>query len=102
VAGLYEEIGLFREPLGGLERELRHAALAVERAAVDGPEEGDPAIFGRVLREAQAAHDRVQRAAYHELHRDPYRPDMAPEILSRVPPALHGLHEDVRLAARFP
>src|SRR6185295_18809286 len=39
VAELYEAIGLFEEPLGGLERELRHAAQAVERAAVEGPEE---------------------------------------------------------------
>jgi len=99
VAELYEAIGLFREPLGGLERELRHAALAVERAAVEGPEEVDPAVFGRVLREARAAHDRVQRAAYHELHREPYRPEMAPEILARVPPDLDALNEDVVVRA---
>ena len=103
VAELYEAIGLFKEPLGGLERELRHAALVVERAAVEGPEEIDPAVFGRVLREARTAHDRVQRAAYHELHRDPYRPEMAPEILARVPPDLDALNEDVvvRAASRF-
>ncbi|HEV8579972.1 MAG TPA: SNF2-related protein [Thermoanaerobaculia bacterium] len=103
VAGLYEEIGLFREPLGGLERELRHAALALERAAVEGPEEVDPADFKKVLREARTAHDRVQRAAYHELHRDPYRPEMAAEILLRVPPDLDALNEDVvvRAASRF-
>jgi ATP-dependent helicase HepA len=103
VAGLYEAIGLFSEPLGGLERELRHAALAVERAAVEGPEEVDPAVFDRVLREARTAHDRVQRAAFHELHRDPYRPEMAPEILARVPPDLDALNEDVvvRAASRF-
>jgi ATP-dependent helicase HepA len=103
VVGLYEAIGLFREPLGGLERELRHAALAVERAAIEGPEEVGPAVFGKVLREARDAHDRVRRAAYHELHRDPYRPEMAPEILSRVPPDLDALNEDVavRAASRF-
>jgi ATP-dependent helicase HepA len=103
VSDLYEAIGLFREPLGGLERELRHAAKALERAAVEGPEEVDAAIFGNVLHEARAAHDRVQRAAYHELHRDPYRPEMAPEILARVPPDLDALNEDVvvRAASRF-
>ncbi|HEX9945374.1 MAG TPA: helicase-related protein [Thermoanaerobaculia bacterium] len=103
VAGLYEAIGLFTEPLGSLERELRHAAQAVERAALDGPEEVEPAAFRRVLREAQAAHDRVQRAAYHELHRDPYRPAMAGEILARVPPDLDALNESVvvRAASRF-
>src|SRR6185295_1690212 len=103
VAELYEAIGLFREPLGGLERELRHAAQAVERAAVEGPDEVDAAFFDRELREARAAHDRVQRAAYHELHRDPYRPEMAPRILARVPPDLDALNEDVvvRAASRF-
>jgi ATP-dependent helicase HepA len=103
VAGLYEAIGLFTEPLGGLERELRHAAQAVERAALDGPEEVDATAFRKVLREAQAAHDRVQRAAYHELHRDPYRPEMAGEVLARVPPDLDALNESVvvRAASRF-
>jgi ATP-dependent helicase HepA len=103
VADLYEAIGLFREPLGGLERELRHAAQAVERAAIEGPDEVDAAGFGKVLREARAAHDRVQRAAYHELHRDPYRPETAPEILARVPRDLDALNEDVviRAASRF-
>jgi len=103
VADLYEAIGLFREPLGGLERELRHVAQAVEKAAVEGPEEVDPAVFRSVLKEAQAAHDRVQNAAFHELHRDPYRPEMAAEILSRVPPELDALNESVvvRAASRF-
>jgi ATP-dependent helicase HepA len=103
LAGLYEAIGLFEEPLGGLERELRHVTRAVEREAVQGSEEVDPAVFAGVLREAQEAHDRVRSAAYHELHRDPYRPEMAEEILARVPPDLDLLHESVvlRAAARF-
>ncbi len=101
VAGLYEGIGLFNEPLGGLEPELRHVTRAIEQAAVEGPEES--ADFERVLREARAAHDRVQRAAYHELHRDPYRPEMAAGILARVPPDLDALNESVvvRAASRF-
>jgi ATP-dependent helicase HepA len=103
VASLYEAIGLFEEPLGGLERELRHVAQAVEREAVDGAEKEDPKVFDKVLREAQAAHSRVQKAAFHELHREPYSPEMAPGILARVPPELDRLNEDVvlRAAARF-
>jgi ATP-dependent helicase HepA len=103
VAGLYEGIGLFTAPLGGLERELRHVARAIETSAVEGPEEVGPADFEKVLRAAQEAHDRVRRAAYHELHRDPYRPEMAAEILSRVPPGLDALNESVvvRAASRF-
>jgi ATP-dependent helicase HepA len=103
VAGLYEGIGLFREPLGGLERELRHMTRAVEQAAVDGPAEVGLADFEKILREARAAHDRVQKAAYHELHRDPYRPEMAAGLLARVPPDLDALNESVvvRAASRF-
>ena len=76
---------------------------AIEQAAVEGPEEIGPADFEKVLREARAAHDRVQRAAYHELHRDPYRPEMAEGILARVPPDLDALNESVvvRAASRF-
>jgi ATP-dependent helicase HepA len=103
VADLHEAIGLFRAPLGGLERELRHVARAVEKAAVDGPEKIAPGTFDAVLHEAQEAHNRVQQAAYHELHRDPYRPEMAAGILARVPPELDRLNEDLvlRAAARF-
>jgi ATP-dependent helicase HepA len=103
VAALYESIGLFAEPLGGLEPELRHMTRAVEAAAVEGPEEIGPADFEAVLREAREARDRVQRAAYHELHRDPYRPDMEGGILARVPPDLDALNESVvvRAASRF-
>ena len=103
VADLYEGIGLFREPLGGLEREMRRVAQAVEKAALEEPREIDPTVFRQVLTEARAAHDRVQNAAYHELHRDPYQPGMAPEILSRVPPELDALNEGVvvRAASRF-
>ncbi len=62
-----------------------------------------PADFAAALRAAQEAHNRVQQAAYHELHRDPYRPGMAPEILGRVPANLDLLNESVvvRAASRF-
>ncbi len=99
VANLHEAIGLFEEPLGGLERELRHVARAVEREALHGSEDPDPAAFADVLREAQEAHDRVRQAAFHELHRDPFRPGMVPEILARVPPDLDRLNEDVVMRA---
>jgi ATP-dependent helicase HepA len=104
VALLYEAVGLFTEPLGGLERELRHVARAVEQEAVSGASgtgagEVDPKVFAAVLEEAQEAHGRVQQAAYHELHRDPYRPAMAPDLLARVPPGLDSLSEDVVMRA---
>jgi ATP-dependent helicase HepA len=103
VVGLYEEIGLFREPMGGLERELRHVALAIAEVALSGTEEVGAEAFAGVLAETEEARTRVQQAAYHELHRDPYRPEMAPSILARVPAELEVLTESVvlRAASRF-
>jgi ATP-dependent helicase HepA len=46
-----------------------------------------------------AARTRIREAAYQELHRDRYRPEMAERILSRVPRELDGLNEDVIVAA---
>ncbi|MEM7585739.1 MAG: helicase-related protein [Acidobacteriota bacterium] len=108
VARLYEGIGLFREPLGGLERELRHVEQAIAGVAHDSrgradSAEIDPAVFDSVLAEARQAGARVREAAFHALHHEPYRQDMAEEILRRVPPDLDSLNEDVvlRAAARF-
>jgi ATP-dependent helicase HepA len=111
VAALYEGIGLFREPLGGLERELRHVARAVEQAAAEpapldghnGPDELPADAFAAVLAEAREASTRVQQAAFHELHRDPFRPELGPGILARVPPDLDAVTESTvtRAAARF-
>ncbi len=103
LVGLYEAIGLFEEPLGGLVRELRHVAREVEKEAVEGASEVDPAVFEAVLQEAREAHDRVQQAAYHELHREPYEGGMAEDVLARVPSELDALIEDlvVRAASRF-
>lgn len=100
---LYEEIGLFREPLAGLERELASLARAVEEAALAGPFDVGPDAFAGVLDEARAARGRVLAAAYHELHRDPYRPELAPGILARVPPDLEPVTQSLveRAASRF-
>ncbi len=103
IVRLYEKIDLFSEPLGGLERELRHVAREVERVALEGPEDVPRDTFDAVLEEAKEANLRVREAAYHELLREPYRAEMAPGILARVPPELEELNEDVvlRAAARF-
>ena len=103
VAELYESIGLFREPLGGLERELRHVTRRIEEVALDEPDACAVDAFQEVLDEARGAADRVRDAAYHELHREPYTADMAESILARVPDELDAVTEDVvmRAAARF-
>lgn len=99
VARLYEDMGLFEQSLGGIDRELRHIGKEIERVAVDGPETIGVAAFEDVLNEAEAAQTRVQEAAFNQLHRDPYEQPMADEILARVPPNLESLTKEVILKA---
>ena len=99
VVALYESLGIFEEPLGGLDRELTAIRAAIEKVVLSDTEVPDPAKFGSVLKKAHRARDRVREAAMHELHRQPYRPEMAAEILARVPDELEELTKDVVLAA---
>jgi len=99
VVQLYESLGIFREPMGGMERELSQVQSAIEQMVLSGAEAADPAAFRTVLDEAHQARDRVREAAMHELHRNPYRPEMAEPILARVPDGLDELTEAVVLGA---
>jgi len=99
VARLFESLGLFREPLAGLEPELARVEPALETVALDPGDAGALATLERVVREARAAGTRVRDAAHRELHRDRYRPEMAEAILARVPDELDALNQDVVVAA---
>jgi ATP-dependent helicase HepA len=99
VVELYESLGVFRRPLGGIERELAGVAAAVERMALTEGDLPDTFGFHEIVAEAEIAYDRIQKAAHHELHRNPFRPEMADTILSRVPGDLDELTRDVILAA---
>ncbi|MCP4902578.1 MAG: DEAD/DEAH box helicase family protein [bacterium] len=99
VVHLYEEMGLFRESLGGIDRELRHIAREIARAAVDESADIGPGFFADLLDRALEARTKVQEAAYRELHRNPYSDSMAGEILERVPAELETLIADVALRA---
>ncbi len=99
VIEVYESLGMFRRPLGGLDRELAGAQQAIEDLALSAGELPTESGLTQIVHGAQAALDRIAQAAHHELHRDPYRPEMAEEILARVPQDLEELTEDVILAA---
>jgi ATP-dependent helicase HepA len=102
IASLYEELGLFRQPMSGLERELSGVAATIESLAAEETSGIDATWrerFGSILQDAEDAYDRVQKAAYHELHRDPYRPELATAILDRIPPDLESLTRDVVVGA---
>ncbi len=98
IARLHEALGLFQEPLGGLDRELAAVEAEVESAALDGgPVPADR--FATLVEEVRQARRRVRDAAHQALHQSPYRPEMAEFILRRVPHHLDELNEEVVLAA---
>jgi ATP-dependent helicase HepA len=103
VVRLFERLGLFREPIAGLEPQLAHVEGVLARAARDPGASLSDERIEQVVAEAQEARTRIRDAAYQQLHRDPYRPDMAAPILARVPADLDARMEDVmtRAASRL-
>jgi ATP-dependent helicase HepA len=93
VVRLFEELGVFREPLAGLEPQLAPVEGALEEIALDPSATLTEERFDALVSAAQEAHTRIREAAYHELHRDPYRPEMGPSLLARIPPDLDALNE---------
>ena len=99
VARLFEALGLFREPLAGLEPELARVEAALELAALSPSGSLSPEREAAILGGARAAQSRIREAAWREMHREPYRSEMAGALLARVPPDLDSLNEDVVTAA---
>ena len=99
VVRLFEALGLFREPLAGLEPQLAHVEGAIEEIALDPLASLSDAGIEALVSEAHAARTRIREAAYQQLHRDPYRSDMAAGILARVPEELDALNQEVVVTA---
>ena len=95
VVRLFESIGLFREPMAGLEPQLAHLERAIEDIALNPGASLADARLAELIADAEAARTRVHEAAYRQLHRDPYRAELGPAILARVPPDLDALIERV-------
>ena len=95
VARLFETLGVFREPLAGLEPQLTQIEGALEDVALDPEAKLTDDRLEQLLVDARAARTRIREAAYQQLHRAPYRPDMAAGILARVPPDLDALTERI-------
>src|SRR5688572_14855699 len=85
VVRLFETLGLFHEPLAGLEPQLAHIEGAIEDVALDPQAALSDERLETLVREARAARTRIREAAYQQLHRDPYRSEMGAGILARVP-----------------
>jgi ATP-dependent helicase HepA len=99
VTRVFEAIGLFREPLAGLEPHLAHVEGALDAIVVDPSASLTTGQFEALVGDTKRAHSRIREAAYQQLHRDPYRPEMAPAILARVPAGLDALNQHVIVAA---
>jgi ATP-dependent helicase HepA len=99
VVRLFEALGLFREPLAGLEPQLAPVEGALEAIALDPNASLSESQFAQLVGHAQEARTRIRQAAYQQLHRDPYRADMAPGILARIPKELDELNQEVVINA---
>ena len=99
VVRLFKALGVFRTPLAGLEPQLAPVEGAIDEIALDPVASLSEERFEQLVGDAQAAHTRIREAAYQQLHRDPYKSEMAPAILARVPPDLDARNEQAVLAA---
>jgi len=99
VVRLFEALGLFREPLAGLETQLAHVEGALEEIAMDPEASLSDERFNALIAETHSARSRIREAAYQQLHRDPYRAAMGPAILARIPKDLDELNQEVVVTA---
>ena len=81
LVALYERIGLFTSPLGGLERSLSAVEAGIDRAR----RLGKPLPIEELAAEVARAAEARQRAVYHHLHRDGYAPEREAGIRARIP-----------------
>jgi ATP-dependent helicase HepA len=96
---VFEALGLFREPLAGLEPQLAPIADALQQLALDPAAALTDDRLAALLEQAQAARSRIREAAFQHLHRFPYRREMAAGILARIPEELDALNQEVVVTA---
>ncbi|MEO8678805.1 MAG: helicase-related protein [Vicinamibacterales bacterium] len=99
VVRLFEALGLFHEPLAGIEPQLAPVEGALETIALDPNASLSDERVAALVAEAHSARTRIREAAYQQLHRDPYRPEMAAAILARIPGELDELNQEVVITA---
>jgi ATP-dependent helicase HepA len=95
VVRLFEELGLFHEPMAGVEPQLAHVESALEEIALDPSASLSDGRVDALVGVARAARTRIREAAYQELHRHPYRREIGPDLLARIPAELDALNEKI-------
>jgi ATP-dependent helicase HepA len=95
VVRMFERLGLFREPIAGVEAQLAHVEAALEEIALKRDASLSDDQIEQLIAAAQAARTRIHEAVYQQLHRDPYRAELGPSLLARVPAGLDALMEQV-------
>jgi ATP-dependent helicase HepA len=96
---LFEALGLFREPLAGVEPELAQVENTLDAVAADPSASLPDDACAALVSEVGAARTRIREAAFQQLHRHPYSAGMAAGLLARVPAGLDALNQDVVVAA---
>jgi ATP-dependent helicase HepA len=99
VVRLFEALGLFREPLAGLEPQLAPIDDALQQLALDPAASLTDEQLAALLEQAHAARSRIREAAFQHLHQFPYRKEMAAGILARIPKELDALNQEVAVTA---
>ena len=92
-----EALGLFEAPLGAVAGDEGFGGPQDEASEANQRPTGID--VASLITRAQGMRTRGREAAYGELHRDPYRPDLGPAILARIPPDLDSLIERVVVSA---
>jgi ATP-dependent helicase HepA len=98
-ARLFEALGLFREPLAGIEPQLAPIEQALQRIALEPNASLSDDELAALVAQARAARSRIREAAYQHLHQFPYRKEMAAGILARIPKDLDALTQEVVVTA---
>jgi RNA polymerase recycling family C-terminal len=96
---LFARLGLFREPMAGVEPQLAHVERALEELALHPDSALSDAQLEQLIADARAARTRIHEAAYRQLHREPYSAELGPAILARVPADLDAQIEQVVVGA---
>jgi ATP-dependent helicase HepA len=89
----YEELGVLRQPLGGLERTLGRIAQAIREGEAAFAKTGEPLPQAELVRAIRDEVEARERAVFHHLHQGGYEARLKEPILRRVPADLDALHE---------